>query len=171
MRLYQSVFWAGILFWVAGSLTGIRCIFVDWSLVGGNINYASAMGLPIAFISLGTSLIAVSISLKSDLLLKALTNLNFFEKMAILEAYKAEHASASNKLIDANKRNLERCNYDICAISALDPFLIDKEKKKDRSCSACEVAAYARQHFQEAEYEDYLRKIEESAKKLGDKEQ
>lgn len=92
--------------------------------------------------------------------MKALTDLNYYEKMAMLEGYKRSYTANPT---ECNIRDLEKCNYDIQAISAFNQFLVDGEKIKKRRKSINEAIAYARNKYPGKEYEDIIRRMSENA--------
>lgn len=114
----------------------------------------SYISIPIAVISIGISCFALSLANESELRMKALTDLNYYEKMAMLEFYKSIYAANPT---ECAIRDLEKCNYDIQAISAFNQFLVDGEKIKKRQESIIEVIAYARNKY--PEYEDIIRRM------------
>lgn len=85
-------------------------------------------GVFLGLASLGIAFLALSMSYESDLRMKALTDLNYYEKMAMLEGYNGEFLKQiyanqrtsrrrnqrhlERRLIYANQRFLERCNYE-----------------------------------------------------------
>lgn len=140
----------GLLFIIIGFVS--TCIFYYF-----NKNYIS---VSIAVISIGISCFALSISKESELRMKALTDLNYYEKMAMLEGYKRSYTANPT---ECNIRDLEKCNYDIQAISAFNQFLVDGEKIKKRRKSINEAIAYARNKYPGKEYEDIIRRMSENA--------
>jgi len=75
----------------------------------------------LGIIAIGVSFIALGGSISSEQKMMALTKLNFYEKMAMMEGYKMDlHCGDSVKLF------LNKCQYDIKAESALKPWA-DKE--------------------------------------------
>ena len=85
------------------------------------------LSLPVSlgFIALSASILAIGLSISSDVKMKALTSLNFYEKMAMMEGYKMDlHCGNSFKLF------LNKCQYDIKAESALKPWADEKNMKK-----------------------------------------
>jgi hypothetical protein len=80
-----------------------------------------------AVIAIGLSFVGLGTSKSSDEKMVALTNLNYYEKMAMLEGYKAMYPKDET---DRKTRIANKADYDIKAISELDPFLDDDKKNK-----------------------------------------
>lgn len=79
----------------------------------------------LGLIALGASILAIGLSITSGVKMKALTHLNFYEKMAMMDGYKMDlHCGDSFKLF------LNKCQYDIKAESALKPWADKKDMKK-----------------------------------------
>lgn len=120
----------------------------------------SYISIPIAVISIGISCFALSIANESELRMKALTNLNYYEKMAMLEGYK--HRNVYEE-IEENKRHLNRIYYDIQAISQLDQW-VDGEKIEKRKESVHEVKALAKDRYPQSDCTEIIDKIHEDEK-------
>ncbi|NMX22158.1 hypothetical protein C5S30_07005 [ANME-1 cluster archaeon GoMg4] len=94
----------------------------------------SFIGVSISLVSVGISIIALSLSNESEQRMKALTKLNYYEKMAMLEYYKEVFADDQLSGERFNRR-LRKCCYDIQAISALDQWMMADINKEDRKTS------------------------------------
>jgi len=121
--------------------------------------FCALESLGLGFIAIGLSFTGLDISLSSEERMKALTNLNYYEKMAMLEGYKSRYAIYTT---DTIKRDLEKVCYDIEAITALYQW-IDTEKIEKRNTSVIETATYAREKYPGTEYEDLITKLKETA--------
>ena len=89
---------------------------------------ATYISLIIAVISFFISLIALGISSESKTMMQSLADLNFDEKIAMMVSYKKNIAvpnKPSKKLDDLNK-----CKYDLRAVSNLKQWASDRRKKE-----------------------------------------
>jgi hypothetical protein len=114
--------------------------FLVWVLI---IKSALGLELFLALVSFGMAVIAIGLSFvglgtstSSDEKMVALTNLNYYEKMAMLEGYKAMYPKDET---DRKTRIANKADYDIKAISELDPFLDDDKKINARDNSKEEL--------------------------------
>ena len=89
-------------------------------------SYISYISMPIAITSMGISIIAIAIASKSERRMEALTNLNFYEKMAMLEGYKIDLKDDPSKGLE----NSKKCKYDIAAVAELKEWADYKKVKE-----------------------------------------
>lgn len=83
------------------------------------------ISISLALVCLGVSFIAIGLSLSSEMRMKALTKLNFNEKMAMFEDYRGTFCSE-----DRFKTRLNRLGYDVEAESSLKHWADDDDLKK-----------------------------------------
>jgi len=98
--------------------------------------FVAVVSFGLGVIAIGISFIGLNISLSSDERMKALTILNYYEKMVMLEGYKAMYPKDET---DLKTRIANKVDYDIKAISELDPFLDDDKKITERDKSKEEL--------------------------------
>ena len=121
--------------------------------------FCTLVSLGLGFIGIGFSIAGYNISQSSNERMEALTNLNYYEKMAMLEGYKSKYAIHTT---DAIKRDLEKVHYDIKAVTALRKWM-GSEKIKELKRSACETATYAQVRYPGSEYKDSITKLKKTA--------
>jgi hypothetical protein len=121
--------------------------------------FCTLVGLGLGFITIGLFYMGHVISLSSKEQMKALTNLNYYEKMAMLEGYKTKYAIHTT---DAIKRDLEKVHYDIKAVTALRKWMGPK-KIEELKRSACETATYVQVRYPGSEYKDSITKLKKTA--------
>lgn len=126
----------------------------------------SFIGVSVSLVSVGISIIALSISNESEQKMKALTKLNYYEKMAMLEYYK--EVLADNQLSGERfNRRLRKCCYDIQAISALDQWMMADINKDDRKTSIDAVLKFIDEDIECVQDKDDRRELEKIRDKIS----
>lgn len=128
-------------FWIL--LLGIFSIFWGWIGLLLGLKEFSSSGLydsGIGLIGVGVGFVAVSLSLKTDKLVKSIADLNFDEKIAAIKGYSKEFNR--HKIEDKNeiKKGLDRLYWDLKAVSHLKKYA-SKEQKTELS-DTVEAAIY-----------------------------
>ena len=141
--------------------------------IGMAVYFNIAIGVSI--IAICITIIAIGIAHSSEKKMKALTALNFDEKMAMMSDYKTsidnwkERGDAN--AIKNNKRQerkdiegiVDRCKYDLSAISHLIPWAEDKDKEKLINNYVIKIIESNIENYQEKykdpDREEYLKNI------------
>jgi uncharacterized protein YacL len=98
--------------------------------------FSTLVSFGITVMAVGLSYIGFYLAKSSDDRMRALTNSNYYEEMAMLEGYKIMYSKDET---DKKTRIRKKVEYDIKAISELDAFLDDVEKIKERDKSREEL--------------------------------
>lgn len=160
--------WAGFIAVGIGGIFVILMGSVDVQIIESlGVDRVSLFSLGLGIIAIGIAFVGLDFSKSSEKIAKsseermtALTNLNYYEKMAMLEGYKCECVSPTDSIV---KRYLEKVCYDIKAISELDQW-IDDDKIEKRKASAIEAATLLREKYPNGEYADVIDKLSVAAR-------